>query len=205
MGRISCGVLCTSNNSSSSVELKDCHFYANNQSINSTDFGSDFVAVCLRGGTANITDCTFTDLSDDNNYAIYTGVTGTESPISTLLNRINLYGKFYIDGSIYLGKPYTINDSSSVGVRVMIYESLSLPDADYLNAISGNTYSAPTTFGTIILHSDSTTPSAGYVTGSQVLEGTIPTVKALYDKFAVKLDDAASTEKSLNERGQLNE
>lgn len=201
----SSGVLCASNNSHSSVELKDCHFYANNQSINSsTDTGCDFIAVCLRGGTATITDCTFTELSGTNNYAVYTGVTGTNNPASNLQNRINLNGSFYTDGGIYLCKPYASGGGSTIGVRLFIDNTLVLPDADYLAALSGLTYAAdPTTFGTIILHADSATPAAGYVDYSQILYGTIQDVKAYYNKFTVKLDDTNGTEKSLNDRGQL--
>ena len=201
----SSGVLCASNNSHSSVELKDCHFYANNQSINSSyDSGCDFIAVCLRGGTATITDCTFTELSGTNNYAIYTGVTGTNSPASILQNRINLNGSFYTDGGIYLCKPYASGGGSTIGVRLFIDNTLVLPDADYLASLSGLTYAAdPTTFGTIILHADSATPAAGYVDYSQILYGTIQDVKAYYNKFTVKLDDTNGTEKSLNDRGQL--
>ncbi len=201
----SSGVLCASNNSHSSVELKDCHFCANNQSINSSyDSGCDFIAVCLRGGTADITNCTFTELSGTNNYAIYTGVTGTNSPASILQNRINLNGSFYTDGGIYLCKPYASGGGSTIGIRLFIDNSLVLPDADYLASLSGLTYAAdPTTFGTIILHADSATPAAGYVDYSQILYGTIQDVKSYYNKFTVKLDDTNGTEKSLNDRGQL--
>lgn len=181
----SSGVFCTSNASSGSVELKDCHFYANNQSINSsTDSASDFIAVCLRGGTANISDCTFTDLSGDNNYAIYTDVTGT------LTNRINLSGTIYTDGGIYLCKPYFSSGGSVIGVRLFVDSSLTLQDE-------------ATSFGTIILHYDSVTPASAYKEYSQVLDGTIQDVRACRSKFTVKLDDANGTVKSLDERGQV--
>ena len=201
----SSGVFCTSNNSTGSVDLKDCHFYSNNQSINSsTDSASDFVAVCLRGGTANITDCTFTELSESNNYAIYTGVTGTNNPASPLTNRINLSGTIYTDGVIYLCKPYISSGGSVIGIRMFVDSTLTLPDADYLTEISGNTYATdPTTFGTIILHYDSATPASAYKAYSQVLEGTLQDVRACRNKFTVKLDDTNGTEKSLNERGQV--
>lgn len=198
------------------VTINNFHFYM--KSNNASEFNNASLSVLyLEGGTANISDFSVTELVDNpvsgdfaNAYAIYASAHST----GVFADRINLSGKFYTDGKIYLQKPYTSGANPS-GVFFNIAEPIELYTANELYTIntigsSNSQYtSEPASFGTIILHTDSSTPANGYVaenatsSGSQVLDGAIKNVKACYDKFTIKLDDATNTTKALNERGQL--
>lgn len=195
---------------SGSVTINNFHFYM--KSNNAQEFNNASLSVLyLEGGTANISDFSVTELVDNpvsgdfaNAYAIYASAHST----GVCTDRINLSGKFYTDGKIYLQKPYTSGADPS-GVYFNIAEPIELYTATELYNInkigSSNTQytTNPTTFGTIILHHDSATPANGYKSYSQVFDGTLQDVKACRNKFTVKLDDTDGTEKSLNERGQV--
>ncbi len=198
------------------VTINNFHFYM--KSNNASEFNNASLSVLyLEGGTANISDFSVTELVDNpvsgdfaNAYAIYASAHSS----GVCMDRINVSGKFYTDGKIYLQKPYTSGANPS-GVFFNIAEPIELYTANELYTIntigsSNSQYtSEPASFGTIILHTDSSTPANGYVaenatsSGSQVLDGAIKNVKACYDKFTIKLDDATNTTKALNERGQL--
>ena len=199
-----------------SVTMNNFHFYMKKDCAPQFNgYNASLSVLYLEDGTANLTDFSVTELVHNpvsRDFTTAYAISASAGSSGTCLDKINVSGKFYTDGRIYLQKPYTSGATSS-GVFFNIAEPIELYTANDLYSINkiGNSntqYTAdPTTFGTIILHTDSTNPANGYVAGnatnpgSSVLSGEIKNVKACFNKFAVKL--TGNIEKSLNERGQL--
>ena len=195
-------------NSYSAVRLADCNFYKNNP-VSGSSY-TNFNGISILGyNTLYLENCTFTELSDSTCKAINMPGTIETQDLNMAIRKLFISGQFYTDGIIsllYIPYHYISSHSVYIGNYVEV-NSLELPAASELNAISGLTYSAPAEYATLVLHTDGTnTPSnenAGYIPYSQVLDGNIVDVRTCYNKFTVKLDDTNGTQKQLNERGQL--
>ncbi len=175
------------------LTMKNCHVYKNNVADSSSNPGiAKLTAIKMQGGTVNLNDCSFTELSGADSMAINTiAVEGT----SKWKNIINLNGKFYTDGDIFLSSPYTGN----YGTRLNLTGSIELPSSTELNEISGITYEQVNDYATLVLNSTTT--------GTRILgSDKLAYLSASTDKIKVRSHDSASTNVYfLDDRGVLKE